>query len=64
MKHHKRDSKKPSMRFTNMSYEPKGFSYEVFNCETLLVLFDFFLQHSHVIQEAKIRDLDKMCEPT
>ncbi len=25
MKHHKRDSKKPSMRFTNMSYEPKVF---------------------------------------
>lgn len=41
MKHHKRDSKKPSMRFTNMSYEPKGFSYEVFNCETILVLFEF-----------------------
>lgn len=37
MKHYKRGSKKPSMRFTNMSYEPKGFSYEVFNCETILV---------------------------
>lgn len=49
MEHYKRGSKKPSMRFTNMSYEPKGFSYEVFNCETISVLFEIFLQHSHVI---------------
>lgn len=40
MKHHKKDSKKPFMRLSNMSYEPKGFSYEVFNCETIFVLFE------------------------